>query len=78
MTSSNNESEKNPLLTFEGKKYEMKTLSDEIKNLVRGMQVAEGQLRMQEDSLKLMAAGRKAIAQELGSLLKDVTPIAEE
>ena len=78
MTSSNNEPEKNPLLTFEGKKYEMKTLSDEIKNLVRGMQVAEGQLRMQEDALKLMAAGRKAIAQELGTLLKDVTPIEEE
>ena len=39
----------NPVLTFEGKKYDLNTLPDDLKELVRGMQVADAQLRMHED-----------------------------
>ena len=39
----------NPVLTFEGKRYDLNTLPDELKELVRGMQVADAQLRMHED-----------------------------
>ena len=35
-----------PVLTFEGKRYDLNTLPDELKELVRGMQVADAQLRM--------------------------------
>ena len=31
----------NPVLTFEGKKYDLNTLPDDLKELVRGMQVAD-------------------------------------
>ena len=31
----------NPVLTFEGKRYDLNTLPDELKELVRGMQVAD-------------------------------------
>ena len=33
----------NPILTFEGKRYDLNTLPDELKELVRGMQVADAQ-----------------------------------
>ena len=52
----------NPVLTFEGKRYDLNTLPDELKELVRGMQVADAQLRMHEDTLKVLAVGRQSLA----------------
>ena len=39
-------------LNFEGKSYELDSLSKETKDLVRGLQVADTQMRMYQDSLK--------------------------
>ena len=64
----------NPVLTFEGKRYDLNTLPDELKELVRGMQVADAQLRMHEDTLKVLAVGRQSMAMQLNEKLKDVTP----
>ena len=69
--------DQNPILTFEGKRYEINSLSDEVKELVRGMQVAEAQLRMYEDTLKVLAIGRQSMAFQLNERLKDVTPLAD-
>ena len=55
----------NPVLTFEGKRYDLNTLPDELKELVRGMQVADAQLRMHEDTLKVLAVGRQSLATQL-------------
>ena len=46
----------NPVLTFEGKRYDLNTLPNELKELVRGMQVADAQLRMHEDTLNGLMA----------------------
>ena len=54
----------NPGLTFEGKRYDLNTLPNELKELVRGMQVADAQLRMHEDTLKVLAVGRQSLATE--------------
>ena len=67
----------NPVLTFEGKRYDLNTLPDELKELVRGMQVADAQLRMHEDTLKVLAVGRQSLALQLNEKLKTVTPIPE-
>jgi hypothetical protein len=67
----------NPVLTFEGKRYDLNTLPDELKELVRGMQVADAQLRMHEDTLKVLAAGRQSLASQLNERLKSVTPMPE-
>ena len=67
----------NPVLTFEGKRYDLNTLPDELKELVRGMQVADAQLRMHEDTLKVLAVGRQSLASQLNELLKSVTPMPE-
>ncbi|MBE67162.1 MAG: hypothetical protein CL864_01690 [Cyanobium sp. SAT1300] len=67
----------NPVLTFEGKRYDLNTLPDELKELVRGMQVADAQLRMHEDTLKVLAVGRQSLAAQLNERLKSVTPMPE-
>ncbi len=67
----------NPVLTFEGKRYELNSLPDELKELVRGMQVADAQLRMHEDTLKVLAVGRQTLAMQLNEKLKDVTPLPD-
>jgi len=64
-----------PVLTFEGKRYDLNSLPDELKDLVRGMQVADSQLRMHEDTLKVLAVGRQAIAMQLNEKLKSVAPL---
>ena len=66
-----------PVLTFEGKRYDLNTLPDELKELVRGMQVADAQLRMHEDTLKVLVVGRQSLAMQLNEKLKDVTPLPE-
>ena len=67
----------NPVLTFEGKRYDLNTLPDELKELVRGMQVADAQLRMHEDTLKVLAVGRQSLASQLNERLKSVTPMPD-
>ena len=67
----------NPVLTFEGKRYDLNTLPDELKELVRGMQVADAQLRMHEDTLKVLAVGRQSLATQLNDKLQSVTPLPD-
>ena len=64
-----------PILTFEGKKYDLNALPDELKELVRGMQVADAQLRMHEDTLKVLVIGRQSLASQLKSKLEKVKPL---
>ena len=66
-----------PVLTFEGKRYDLNTLPDELKELVRGMQVADAQLRMHEDTLKVLAVGRQSLATQLNEKLQSVTPLPD-
>jgi hypothetical protein len=66
-----------PVLTFEGKRYDLNTLPNEMKELVRGMQVADAQLRMHEDTLKVLAVGRQSMAMQLNEKLKGITPMPE-
>ena len=64
-----------PTLTFDGKKYDFNSLGDEAKAAVKALRVADAQMRMQEDNLRVLAIGRKAIVEKLSSELSSVTPI---
>lgn len=66
-----------PVLTFEGKRYDLNNLPDDVKELVRGMQVADAQLRMHEDTLKVLAVGRQAMAMQLNERLKTIEALPE-
>ena len=63
---------KNPVLTFEGKKYNVNDLTSETKEIIKGLQIAETQLKMHEDTLKLLSIGRKTLANELRGKLKNI------
>ena len=66
-----NDSE-NPVLTFEGKKYLINELSDDIKESIKGLQIAETQLKMHEDTLKLLSISRNSLANQLRERLKSL------
>ena len=60
----------NPVLTFEGKKYFINELSKDIKESIKGLQIAETQLKMHEDTLKLLSISRNSLVNELREKLK--------
>ena len=60
-----------PVLTFEGKKYNVNNLSNETKEIIKGLQIAETQLKMYEDTLKLLSIGRNSLANQLRVKLKN-------
>ena len=62
----------NPVLTFEGKKYMINELSNEIKESIKGLQIAETQLKMHEDTLKLLSISRNSLANQLREKLKSL------
>ena len=61
----------NPVLTFEGKKYNINDLSNEVKEIIKGLQIAETQLKMYEDTLKLISISRNSLANQLRDKLKN-------
>ena len=62
----------NPVLTFEGKKYLINDLSKDIKESIQGLQIAETQLKMHEDTLKLLSISRNSLANQLREKLKNL------
>ena len=68
--SENTNDSANPVLTFEGKKYLINELSKDIKESIKGLQIAETQLKMHEDTLKLLSISRNSLANQLREKLK--------
>ena len=62
----------NPVLTFEGKKYLINELSKDIKDSIKGLQIAETQLKMHEDTLRLISISRNSLADQLREKLKNL------
>ena len=63
---------KKAVLTFDGKKYTIDDLSDEIKEIIKNLQIADAQVKMQEDPLKLISLGRNSLANELRRRLENI------
>ena len=62
----------NPVLTFEGKKYLIDELSNEIKESIKELQIADTQLKMHQDTLKLLSISRNSLANQLREKLKNL------
>jgi len=71
MNENTNDSE-NPILTFEGKKYFINELSNEIKESIKELQIAETQLKMHQDTLKLLSISRNSLVNQLREKLKNL------
>ena len=67
----------NPILTFEGVKYSINDLPEQAQKLIEGMKVAEGQIKLQGDNIKVLEVGRQSMALQLKELLKNEAPLEE-
>ncbi len=63
------------IVTIDNKKYDLNSLSDEVKNDLTGLRVCQSQLRLYEDTIRLLAISRQTITNKLKEKLKDVSPI---
>ncbi len=75
--SANPENKKFPTLDFDGKKYDINSLPDEVKDLIKGLQVADTQIRMHKDTLKLLDLGRKSLGAQLKQKLENIFPVED-
>ena len=66
---------KSPILNFEDKNYNIDSLSDESKNIIKGLQFADSQIKMQEDTLRLLILGRDSLISKLKNELSEAKPI---
>ena len=71
MSENRNESA-NPVLTFEGNKYLINELSNEIKESIKVLQIAETQLKMHQDTLKLLTISRNSLVNQLREKLENL------
>jgi hypothetical protein len=73
--SANPENKKLSSLEFDGKKYDINLLPDEVKDLLKGLQVADTQIRMHKDTLRLLDLGRNSLGAQLKQKLQNISPI---
>ena len=73
--STNPENKKLPTLDFNGKKYDINSLPDDVKELIKGLQVADTQIRMHKDTLRLLDLGRNSLGAQLKQKLQNISPI---
>ncbi len=62
-------------LKFEGLEYYMDSLPEQLKQLVAGINAADLQTKMYQDTLKLIAVGKLKLVQDLKKGLEDIDPI---
>jgi len=70
--SENTNDSANPVLTFEGKKYLINELSNDIKEFIKVIQISETQLKMHQDTLKLLSISRNSLVNQLREKLKNL------
>ncbi len=73
--SENLENKKLPTLNFNGKKYNINLLPDEVKDLLKGLQIADTQIRMHKDTLRLLDLGKNSLSAQLKQKLENVSPL---
>ena len=73
--SANPDDKKLPTLDFDGKKYDINSLPDEVKDLLKGLQIADTQIRMHKDTLRLIDLGRNSLSAQLKQKLENISPL---
>ena len=73
--STNPENKKLPTLDFNGKKYDINLLPDDVKELLKGLQVADTQIRMHKDTLRLLDLGKNSLSAQLKYKLENIFPV---
>ena len=73
--SANPENKKLPTLDFDGKKYDINLLPEEVKDIIKGLQIADTQIRMHKDTLRLLDLGKNSLGVQLKQKLKNISPV---
>ena len=61
-----------PILNIDNAEYYIDSLPDEGKGLVNGLRTADAQLKMYEDTLKLLSIGKNSLINDLRKKLEDI------
>lgn len=73
--SANPENKKSPTLDFDGKKYDINSMPEEVKDILKGLQVSDTQIRMHKDTLRLLELGRNSLGTQLKQKLENISPL---
>ena len=73
--SANPENKKLPTLDFDGKKYDINLLPEEVKDIIKGLQIADTQIRMHKDTLRLLDLGKNSLGAQLKQKLENISSI---
>ena len=68
---------KKSVFTFRGKRYDLNSLPEELKELVQGLRQANAQVRTHNDTLKVLSLGRQRLSEQLNEKLKGIPPLSE-
>ena len=74
MENANTESNQKKL-KFDDSEYLVDNLPDEAKQLITGLRTADAQIRMYEDTLKLISISKRKMIDDLKKILDDIEPI---
>ncbi len=64
-----------PILNIDDSEYYIDSLPDEGKALVNGLRTADVQIKMYEDTLKMINIGKVKLLEDLKKILKNIEPI---
>ena len=64
-----------PILNIDDSEYYIDSLPEEGKGLVNGLRTADAQLKMYEDTLKMINIGKVKMLEDLKKILRNIDPI---
>ncbi len=64
-------------IKIDNSEYYFDSLTDEAKQLVTGLRTADTQLRMHEDTIKLISIGKAKMIEDLKKILEHIKPIED-
>ncbi len=64
-----------PILNIDNKEYYIDSLSEEGQGLVSGLRTADAQLKIYEDTLKMINIGKLKMLEDLKKILESIEPI---
>ncbi|KZR82510.1 hypothetical protein PMIT1342_00981 [Prochlorococcus marinus str. MIT 1342] len=68
---------KNSVFTFRGKRYDLNSLPQELKDLVQSLRQANAQVRKHNDTLKVLVVGRQRLSDQLNEKLNGIPSLSD-
>ena len=70
-----NSNKNRPRLNIDNSEYYIDSLPDEGKGLVNGLRTADAQLKIYEDTLKMINIGKMKLLEDLKKIVEKIEPI---